>query len=522
MSEPHPDSQPAVVVEHRGLLTAGLMLATIMQVLDTTIANVALPHMAAALNAAQNEITWVLTSYIVAAAIATPMTGWLSDRFGQKKLFLASITGFTIASLLCGVATSLDEIVIFRIVQGVCGAFLAPLSQTVLLNINPKEKYGQAMAIYGAGIMVGPIIGPTLGGWLTESFNWRWVFLVNLPVGILALVMVFIFMHGTELKKRIFDFLGFGLLAASVGALQMLLDRGAEIDWFSSSEAWIELGVCVGGLWMFIVHCLTAEQPFIDLKIFKDRNFAMGMVFIFIIGLTLFSGLALLPPLLQNLMGYPVIETGLVMAPRGVGTMVSMIVVGRLVGKVDARLLVLIGIGLTVYSLNMMTGFSLEMGTWPVIASGVVQGFGLGFVFVPLSTLTFATLAPRYRADGTSFFSLIRNIGSGVGISIVTVELSNLIQVNHAELAGHLTATAPQVLRQVPALLSGNPTILAMANGLVSQQAAMIAYIDDFKLMMYISLLAVPIVLLLRGNKRTPQAAPKPDAAAAAEPVATE
>lgn len=502
--QPQTLSAPKVAVANRGLLTAGLMLATVMQVLDTTIANVALPHMAAALNAAQSEITWVLTSYIVAAAIATPLTGWLADRLGQKRLFLLAIAGFTSTSLLCGIATSLEEMVLFRVLQGLCGAVIVPMAQSVLLDINPREKIGQAMAIYGAGIMVGPIIGPTLGGWLTESFNWRWVFLVNLPVGALAFFMIFVFMHTTEIKKRVFDFFGFGMLALSVGALQLLLDRGGEIGWFDAVEAWIELGLCISGIWIFIVHCWTAEHPFVDLKIFKDRNFSMGLIFIFIVGLTMFSGLALLPPLLQNLMGYPVIETGLVMAPRGIGTMISMIFVGRLVGKIDARLLVFGGLAATAYSLHMMTQFDLEMGQGPIIMSGIVQGMGLGFVFVPLSTLTFATIAPHFRTDATSLFSLVRNIGSGVGISLVSVVLSNMIQINHAELGINVTATARGVRDAIPALLSGNAQIVALVNGLVSQQAAMIAYLDDFKLMMYVTFLAMPIIFLLRSSASKP------------------
>lgn len=505
-------SKPNVEVKHRGLLTAALMIATVMQVLDTTIANVALPHMASALNAAQNEVTWVLTSYIVASAIATPLTGWLADRLGQKNLYLLAIGGFTAASLLCGIATSLEEMVLFRIMQGMFGAVLVPLAQSVLLDINPREKIGQAMAIYGAGIMVGPIIGPTLGGWLTESFNWRWVFMVNLPVGIIAFVMVFLFMHKTAITRRRFDIFGFGMLALAIGSLQLLLDRGGEIEWFESVEAWIELGLAITGFWVFIVHCATAREPFVNLKMFKDRNFAMGLIFIFIVGLTMFSGLALLPPLLQNLMGYPVIETGWVMMPRGIGTMVSMILVGRLVSRVDARVLVLAGLGMMAYALHMMTWFDLEMSSDLIVWSGVLQGLGLGFVFVPLSTLTFATIAPQFRTDATSFFSLVRNIGSGVGISIVSLVLSHMMSVNHAELSETLTATSRAVGTQMPSLLTGNPQMLAIVEGLVSQQAAMIAYLDDFKLMMWVTLAAAPIVLLLRKPKAQP-------AGARAEPV---
>jgi DHA2 family multidrug resistance protein len=508
-AQPQQFSAPTVVVKHKGLLTMALMLGTIMQVLDTTIANVALPHMAASLGAAQNEITWVLTSYIVAAAIATPLTGWVSDRIGQKRLFIVSVIGFTAASALCGIATSLPEMVLFRILQGICGAMIAPLAQTVLLNINPKERIGQAMAIYGMGIMVAPIIGPTLGGYLTESFDWRWVFLINLPVGVLCVTMLALYMPDTEIKLRRFDFFGFGMLALGVGALQMMLDRGADNGWFDSMETWVELGLVLSGLWVFIVHSLTAEHPFIDLRIFKDLNFTLGSMFMFIVGLTLFSGLALLPPLLQNLMGYPVIFSSIIMAPRGLATMVSMVIVGRLTGKVDARLMMLFGIGMMGYSLYQMTGFDLQMDYWPVIITGCIQGFGMGFLFVPLSTMAFATIAPKYRADGTAMFSLVRNMGQGVGISIVTAVLSNMLQVNHEELGDRLTATSQAVQNQMPSLLTGNPQVVAIVNGLVSQQAAIMSYLDDFWLMMLMSLAAVPLILLLRGPKK-PDAAGKP------------
>ena len=495
-------SQPTLLVKNRGLLTVALMLGTVMQVLDTTIANVALPHMASALGAAQNEITWVLTSYIVAAAIATPLTGWLSDRLGQKRLFLIAVGGFTVASLLCGIATSIDEMVLFRILQGLCGAVIAPLAQTTMLNINPRERMGQAMAIYGAGIMVGPIIGPTLGGWLTESFDWRWVFLVNLPVGVLCAFMLVVFMPESTLKSRKFDFFGFAMLALGVGALQLLLDRGAENGWFESVETWVELGLLITGIWVFVVHCSTAANPFIDLRIFKDLNFTLGSVFMMIVGITLFSGLALLPPLLQNLMGYPVVLTGLVMSPRGVATMASMIVVGRLSGKVDARLLMLFGITCMAYSLYAMTGFTLQMDAWPVIWTGMIQGFGMGFLFVPLSTLAFATIAPNFRADGTSMFSLVRNMGQGIGISLVTAVLSNMLQINHAELGARLTPTSQTVATQMPSLLTGNPQIVSIINGLVTQQSAMLSYLDDFLLMMWLSIAAVPLILMLRGQKK--------------------
>lgn len=508
-------SAPALVVKHKGLLTLALMLGTIMQVLDTTIANVALPHMASSLGAAQNEITWVLTSYIVAAAIATPLTGWVSDRIGQRRLFIFAVIGFTAASALCGIATSLPEMVLFRIAQGLCGAMIAPLAQTVLLNINPRERMGQAMAIYGMGIMVAPIVGPTLGGWLTESFDWRWVFLVNVPVGALCVFMLLAFMPDSARKDRRFDFFGFGMLAIGVGALQLMLDRGAENSWFQSPETWIELGLVIAGLWVFVVHSLTARAPFVDLRMFRDFNFSLAAILMMVMGVTLFSGLALLPPLLQNLFGYSVVFTGLLMAPRGIATMVSMMIVGRLSGKVDARIMMLFGAVLMTWSLYDMTSFSLDMDYWPVVVTGAVQGFGMGFIFVPLSTMAFATIAPQLRGDATAMFSLVRNMGQGIGISLVSAVLANMMQINHAELAARITATSQAVATQLPSLLTGSPQILSMVNGLVTRQAAILSYLDDFWLMMLMSLASIPLVLLLRGARKS--ATPKSREQAALE-----
>ncbi|NVO28057.1 DHA2 family efflux MFS transporter permease subunit [Donghicola sp. C2-DW-16] len=494
-------SAPKITVANPGWLTAAIMLATIMQVLDTTIANVALPHMAASLGATQEEITWVLTSYIVASAIATPMTGWVADKVGRRMVFMGAIIGFTLTSVLCGLSLGLPEMILFRVFQGIFGAVLIPLAQAVLLDINPREKVGQAMAIYGAGIMVGPIIGPTLGGYLTEVFNWRYVFFINLPIGIVALLGVMAFMPREEIHHRKFDLFGFSMLAIAMGSLQLMLDRGQSEGWFESVEIWLYLGLTISGMWAFVIHCLDNQDAFVDLKMFRDRNFVMGLVFIFIIGMTLFSGLALLPPLLQKLLGYPVIETGLVMAPRGVGTMVSMILVGRLVARFDARGLVLFGLLVTAASLHVMAGFDTQMGSMPIMVSGVMQGFGLGFVFVPLSTLTYATIETKYRADATAFFSLVRNVGSGVGISVVTAVLSRMTTVNHEEIASTLTASAPELRAALPQLMSNSAYYASIADQLVSQQSAMIAYIDNFILMFVFTLAVVPIVFLLRNPK---------------------
>jgi DHA2 family multidrug resistance protein len=493
-------SAPTVVVKNKGLLTAAIMVAVIMQVLDTTIANVALPHMRASLGASQDEINWVLTSYIVAAAIATPLTGWFSDRFGRRNLLLAAVVGFTAASLLCGIATNLAQMVAFRVIQGICGAMLVPLAQATMMDINPREQLGQAMAIFGAGIMFGPIIGPTLGGWLTETFNWRAVFLVNLPVGIVAFFMLAALMPNTAIKIRKFDFFGFGMLALAVASLQMLLDRGQGVGWFDSTEIWLYLLLAISGLWVFIVHCLTAENPFMDMGMFRDRNLVTGLVLIFITGITLFSGLALLPPMLQNLMGFPVIETGLLMGPRGIGTMVSMIVVGRLVSKYDPRLLVVGGTLLMGYSLYMMTEFDIVMGSGPILLSGFLQGIGMGFVFVPLNSLAFATINAKYRVDATAMFSLIRNVGQGVGISVVTTILAQMQVVNYGELAERVTLDSGP-LRDFAAAYGGFANVVGTINGMITQQAAMLAFLDDFHLMMILTFVSLPIVFLLRRPK---------------------
>ncbi|WP_136418963.1 DHA2 family efflux MFS transporter permease subunit [Herbaspirillum sp. ST 5-3] len=486
---------------HRGLITLSVMLATIMQALDTTIANVALPHMQGSMSATQDQISWVLTSYIVAAAIFMPLTGFLTARFGRKRIFMWAVVGFTVASMMCGAAQSLTQIVLFRLLQGVFGASLVPLSQSVLLDTYPREQHGSAMALWGVGVMVGPILGPTLGGWLTEYYNWRWVFYINLPFGMLAWLGLAAYVRETETDRtRRFDLLGFALLSISIGALQMMLDRGESLDWFASAEVMIEAmlaGLC---FYLFVAHIFTDEHPFIEPGLFKDRNFAVGLLFIFIVGIILLATMALLPPFLQNLMGYPVIDVGYVLAPRGIGTMVAMMVVGKLSGKVDVRYQIFLGLMLTSLSLWEMTHFNTDIGSWDVVRTGVIQGLGLGFIFVPLSTITFATLAPRYRNEGTALFSLLRNIGSSIGISVVITKLSQNLQANHAALADYINPfnLALRQAVEAGAYNLNTPQGLAAINGEVTRQAATLAYLQDFRLMMWITLAAVPLIVLLR------------------------
>ncbi|HEY1750034.1 MAG TPA: DHA2 family efflux MFS transporter permease subunit [Caulobacteraceae bacterium] len=490
-------------VANRVPITIGLMLATVMNSLDSTIANVALPHMAGSVSASQDQITWVLTSYIIAAAIMTPLSGWLSVRIGRKTTFLFSIAGFTIASMLCGVAGSLGEIVVFRLLQGLCGAALIPLSQAVVLDIYPPSQVGQVMALWGAGAILGPIFGPVLGGYLTDNFSWRWVFFINLPVGILAFGAVMLFMSrdrgGTA---RPFDFLGFGALTVFIGGLQLVLDRGPTVDWFASSEIWIEALCALAGLYVFLVQTLTSRNPFFDRKLALDRNFVTCNLFGFFIGLFLFSTMALLPPVMQGLMGYSVFGAGVVMMPRGLGSFAAMFIVGRLVGRVDTRLILITGLGLCSFALFQMSHFSLTMDSWPFVTSGVIQGLGIGLLFVPLSVTAFGTLPAHLRSEGTAVYTLVRNLGSSVGISVMEALDTSQTAVSHADMAGQLSPGNPAQAN----LFSGG---LDMLNAQITQQAAMVGLIDVFKLMLLLTFAVAPLLLLMR----------KPRGAAPAEVV---
>jgi DHA2 family multidrug resistance protein len=482
----------------RTLITVSVMLASIMQALDNTIANVALPRIQGSLSATQDQMAWVLTSYIIAAAIMTPLSGWLAGQIGRKRVFLFSIVGFTAASMLCGMAQSLPQIVLARLLQGLCGAALIPMSQAVLLDINPPSQHARAMAVWVMGVTIGPIMGPALGGWLTENYNWRWVFYINVPFGILAFIGILASLPETAIRKSRFDFFGFTALSVAVGALQLMLDRGQLRDWFSSREIWIEGTVSAVAFYLFVVHMLTTtKQRFVSPALFRDRNFITGNLFIFVVGVVLFATLALLPPLLQDLLDYPVVTTGLVTAPRGVGTLLAMFLVGRIMGKVDARLIIGAGFALTAFSLRQMIGFDLQMDTGAVVWSGFMQGMGTGLVFVPLAAATFATLAPSLRNEGTAIFSLTRNLGSSIGISVVETLLTRNTQIMHATLAEHVSRYSPLLRARLP---DGMPSVRALSglNATVTEQAAMIAYNNDFKLMMVLSLAAIPLVLLLR------------------------
>jgi DHA2 family multidrug resistance protein len=488
---------------NRTMITISIMLATVIQALDGTIANVALPHMQGSLSASSDQITWVLTSFIVAAAIATPLNGWLVDRYGLKNVFLASVAGFTLASVLCGISATLTEIVIARMLQGVFGAALVPLSQAVLLDINPREKHGSAMAIWGMGVMIGPILGPTLGGWLTDQYDWRWVFFINVPIGALAFYGIWRYIHATPGARRVkFDTFGFVTLSVAIGALQMLLDRGEQNDWFGSTETWVEAVLLAMSAAYFIAHTATrpAGQSFIDYRLLLNSNYVTGLLLIFIVGMVLFATRALMPTMLQGLMGYPAMLAGLVTAPSGLGTMVSMMVVGRLTGKVDFRLLLAAGFAVTGFSLWQMTQYTLVLSTGDIVWPGVIQGVGMGLVFVPLSAATFATLSPQMRAEGTALYSLIRNIGSSIGIALVQTLLVRNTQIAHASLTEHITIANPALGDPATALAG---TGAAALNAEITRQASMIAYVNDYWLMMILTCAVIPALILIRPPKRS-------------------
>jgi DHA2 family multidrug resistance protein len=494
---------PMLATPNRALLMVGVMGAMIMQILDTTIANVALPHMTTALGATTDTITWVLTSYIIATAIALPATGWLSDRLGSRNLFLLAVGGFIIASMLCGTAVSLDEMVAFRILQGVFAAFIGPLSQTAMIDISAPEDQAKAMSIWGMGVMVGPILGPVIGGYLTDNFNWRWCFYVNLPVGLLTFAILWFLLPSRPKTTRNFDFTGFIFLGLAVASFQLMLDRGQHEDWFGSWEIITEGMIAAGALWMALVHLSTAEKPLFDRHLFKNRNLVVGMFFMIIIGISTMAPMALLPSMLQQLFGYSVVQTGMMMAPRGVGVLVTMAIGPMLMRWIDTRFVIAVGLVIFAWSLRMMAGWSLEIDSWFVVSSGFIQGLGMGLVFMPLNALAFATLDQRYRTDGSSLLNLMRSIGQSAGISMVTVFLARNIQTSHADLAQHVTEkTVPGMnLGQLDQFGVGSDAIMGMVDSMINKQAAMVAYVDDFILMAWITLLVLPLLLLIQKPK---------------------
>ncbi len=517
---------PPLSVVQRRLLTACAMTATLMQILDSTIANVALPYMQGSLSTTMDQITWVLSSYVITSAIMTAPVGWLAHRFGRKNLFLASLVGFTLTSMLCGMAQSLEQMVIFRILQGTCGAALAPLSQATMLDIYPFEQRAQAMAIFGLGIMLGPIMGPTLGGYLTEWFNWRWVFYVNLPFGILAGVGLMIFMPRTPVRPDLkFDWTGFASLAVAIGSLQLMLDRGQGEDWFSSPEIIAEAAIAVLGFYLFLVHMFTAEKPMLPRALFRDRNFTSAAVMMFCTGSILMASSALLAPFLQNLAGYPVSTAGLTMAPRGLGTMVAMVMASRLGGRyIDQRKLMafgLIGLGLTLYD---MSSWTPDLSGTEMTMTLVIQGFCMGFIFNPMTVVAFVSLPAQFRGDAAALQNLARNTGAAIGVAITSFSLARSTQVSHADMAAGITPFNRMLQQGDAASRLLDPATAkgaGLLDSIITREAHIIAYANDYRMMCF---MVIPPLLLLPFMRRPPTNAPANQAArpAAAAPAAAE
>jgi DHA2 family multidrug resistance protein len=499
----------------RNMVTICAMTATIMQALDTTIANVALPYMQGSLSASQDQINWVLTSYIVAAAIMTAPVGWIANRFGRKRIFIICSAGFTVASVMCGLAQDISQMVLFRLLQGVFGAALVPLSQAVMLDSYALHERAKAMAIWGMGVMMGPIMGPSLGAWLTETYSWHWVFFVNLPFGIFTVLGLMVFMDETRPDRALrFDWFGFAALAVGIGSMQVALDRGEQLGWLESNEIIAEIFVSIAGFYYFFAHSLTTAKPFIQFAIFRDRNFVSGCVFMAVMGLVLFSTMALSSPYLQNVIGYPIISAGLLLATRGCGTFVAMMLVGRFMKYIEARTLIISGLSLMALSLFFMTGWTDQTDQPTIIVVSVAQGFGLGLVFVPLSTVAFLTLPNHLRTDGTSMLTLMRNVASSIGISIVIAQLTEGGRRVYAILSEHINPfnhalQMPDVRGMIDLNSDGGR---AIADALVGIQSQIIAFSLDYQMVMIITLCAVPLALMIGSSKaalRKQSAAPE-------------
>ena len=483
------------------LLAIGTMTASLIQILDTTIANVAIPHMQASLGATSDEISWVLTSYIVAVALAMPLTGWLADRFGSRRLFMASVAGFVLTSMLCGMAQNVTQMVLFRALQGATGAFISPLSQSTMIDTNKPSRQSQMMAIWGMGIMIGPIMGPILGGWLTENWNWRSVFYVNVPLGVVALVIMASELPSRPIIQRRFDIAGYVLVAIALSCVQLLLDRGNHVDWFDSAECWIYAVLALSAAWIGVIHLSTAPQPLFNRHLFADSNYVFALLFTMIVGLVMFANMALLPPMLQRLFGYGVIDTGMAMMPRGVGTLIAMQFSGWLLRRgPDPRIMMAVGFCIAGWSLWQMAGWTLETDYNRVALAGFTQGIGIGLVFIPLNASAFATLTSALRTDGASLLNLMRSIGSSIGISVVTTLLGRNLQVSHSDLVGHVTSSASTMLdiSTLDRFQVVGDAALQIIDGEVNRQAAMIAYLDDYTMMMWLTFLTVPFIALMR------------------------
>jgi DHA2 family multidrug resistance protein len=497
-------ARPTTGEPNRLMVTLIAMVAVTMQLLDTTIANVALPHMQGSLAATQDEIAWVLTSYIVAAAISTPVTGFLASRMGRTRLFTAALAGFTIASALCGLATTLPQIVLFRILQGLFGAALVPLSQAILLDAYPRSEMQRAMGIFSMGVMIAPILGPVLGGYLTDQFSWRWCFFINVPLGIVAVLGALAFIPETVSGARKLDWFGFGFLSLGIMCLQLVLDRGESRGWFQSSEIQLEGALTIFSLYMFVVHSATTSRPFFDVRLFKDQTYVVSTIIMMLIFIVYYGSMVLTPQMLQQELGYPVLTAGLIMAPRGAGTILAILITSRINKWVGPRQLIGVGLFVSGATLYVMSGWNLMTTPRDIIIVGLIQGAGSGCINVPITTIAFATLPGELRTEAAGFYNLMRNIGSAIGVSVAASQLVESTQINHGYLSEFMT---PFRHMAMPRGLSGALGMHVMNLGL-TQQAAMIAFINIFWLLGVLCVAIIPLVLFLRVPKAVPVGAP--------------
>jgi len=494
------------------IIAISVMLATFMEVLDTTVVNVSLPHIAGSLSATIDEATWALTSYLVANAIILPMTGWLASVFGRKRLLMLSVIGFTGASFLCGLAPTLGSLIFFRIVQGATGGALQPLSQAVLLEAFAPQDRGKAMGFWGLGVVVAPILGPVLGGWLTDSYSWRWVFYINIPVGIASLVMTKLYIFDPPYlrqEKRRIDYWGIGMLAVGIGTLQFVLDKGQEADWFSSRLITGLAIVSAVTLVVLIVHLLRTDDPVVDLRVFKERSYAVGVFLMTVVGFVLYGSLVLLPIMLQTLLGYPSLQAGIAMAPRGVGSFFMMPLTGLMTGKFDARKLLTIGLIVGGVTLLWLSLLNLQAGYWDIFWPQIIQGAGLSLLFVPLTTVSMDRIPREKMGNATSLFNLMRNIGGSIGIAVTGTMISRQTRVVTATLGEHVSiydpASQQMFLQMRGAFMAAGADMVTATNrayaalfGMLSRQAAMVSFVSLFQLLGIVFLLLIPLVLLMK------------------------
>jgi MFS transporter, DHA2 family, multidrug resistance protein len=505
ISEAAGEDRALLETEHRGLLMAGVVMVSLCQFFDATIANVALPYMKAALGASTDTVSWVLTSFIMATAIATPICGWLSDRYGSRNLFMWSTLGFLLSSAACGAAHSLTAMIAFRIIQGISAAFIGPMTMTIMFDISPPSKQGMSMAIFGMMVMVAPITGPALGGYITEYLNWRWIFFVNLPLGIPALALIWWLLPSRPIERRKLDLFGFSAIAIGLAALQLLFDRGQHKDWLSSKEIVAELIIMISAFWIFVIHSRGNPNPLFKRELYTNGNFLASLAFMAVMGASVVGLSSVLPMMFQSIYGYPVTDTGLLMAPRGLGVMCTSVLSGYISRKFDARLPIIAGYLIAAFGMWTMTSWSLDMGSKQILWASFVQGLGFGLIVTPMQMMAFSTLNHSLRPDGSSLMALFRSFGGSIGISVIVTMLSRNQQISHADLAAHVTNGSIPTFDWTGTLdkMGGQgAAVMAMVNGEVSRQALMIAFLDNFYMLTWVLLAFAPLPLLLKKPKK--------------------